>query len=155
MKLSAQVKLLPSKEQAASLKRTLETANAAAYRRGRKSMARVLAACLLAGWLIVVLMMSASAQPARQLLVLNQAGVPVTERTDGDLVRLAIAAPEAVQATTAISFFLDNEVQPVAGCQIPAGQHACITPPVGALGWYWDANQQIHPERRLRHGLRQ
>ncbi|HXF60082.1 MAG TPA: alpha/beta fold hydrolase [Caldilineaceae bacterium] len=112
-------------------------------------MVRVLASCLLGLLLMMALLISASAQAARPLTLLNQAGEPVQRLTDGDLVRLALQMPQAVQEAMTVTFYLDEEANHIGDCQIPAGRQSCTTPPTGALGWYWDNAQQVKPERTI------
>ena len=112
-------------------------------------MIRVLASGVLAVVLVCVLLRTTAGQTTPQLRLLNQAGEAVTRLTDGDHVRLVVEALDAVQETTTISFYLDGGEQPIGVCQVPTGQRACLTGPIGTLGWYWDDQGQIVPERTI------
>jgi pimeloyl-ACP methyl ester carboxylesterase len=114
-------------------------------------MNRVFASCLLGVMLVLFLIFSASAQTygqgSGQITLLNQAGNAVTSLTDGDLVRLAIELPEVVSEPITISFYLDKETNHIGDCQIPSGERGCTTISIGTLGWYWNENQEVQPER--------
>ncbi len=110
-------------------------------------MTRILMSCTLGVALFAVLIMSASAQAAPQLAVLNRAGDPTGSLTDGDTVRLAVELPEAVQEATIISFYLDNNTLHLADCEIPVGRRRCATALLDSLGWYWLHGGQVAPER--------
>ncbi|MCC6456268.1 MAG: hypothetical protein IT328_15040 [Caldilineaceae bacterium] len=116
-------------------------------------MTRVLVSCLLSAVLVFCLIIFTSAQTygqeADQVTLLNQAGDAVTTLTDGDLVRLAIELPEAVSEPVTISFYLDRETNLLGDCRVPDGERSCMTAPVGSLGWYWNENQEVQPERLI------
>lgn len=104
---------------------------------------------LVGALLTLALVLSVSAQTTGQLLVLDRAGDGVTTVTDGNTIRLALELPDAVAQATPILFYLDTDTQAIGECQIPAGQKGCITAPFPALGWYWNNEGQIAPERTL------
>lgn len=84
-----------------------------------------------------------------EITLLNQAGEPVEQLTDGDRVRIAIEVDEARDAATTFSFYLDPDVLHLDNCQIPAGDQRCTTPVIETLGWYWDEDERIRPQRLI------
>jgi pimeloyl-ACP methyl ester carboxylesterase len=112
-------------------------------------MTRILVSCAVAVLLVVFLIMSASAQPLNEITLSNQAGDTITSLTDGDLIRLTIELSEAVQEPITISFYLDSNTHHIIDCQILAGQRNCTSAPTGTLGWYWDRDAQVRPERMI------
>ena len=112
-------------------------------------MARIVMACVVAMALVTLLMVSASAQPANEITLLNQADNATSTLTDGDLIRLAVELPEAVRESIITSFYLDSNTHHIADCTIPTGGRGCTTAPVGTLGWYWDHNEQVKPNHTV------
>jgi pimeloyl-ACP methyl ester carboxylesterase len=110
-------------------------------------MTRIFVSCAVAVALVILLLVSASAQPPSEITLLNQADNATSTLTDGDLIRLKIDLPEAVQESIIISFYLDSNTHHVTDCTIPRGGRSCTTAPVGTLGWYWDRNEHVKPDR--------
>ena len=112
-------------------------------------MKRFFVSTMVGVLLVLALVLSVSAQSTGQLLVLDRTGKAVTTLTDGNLIRLSVELANTAQQATPIFFYMDTDTQAIGECEIPAGQKGCITAPIPALGWYWDNDGQIAPERTL------
>jgi pimeloyl-ACP methyl ester carboxylesterase len=83
------------------------------------------------------------------LLILDRAGKPVAQITDGDQIRAQVNLGEKASLPLTIDFNLDGAGQPFASCQIPAGASQCETELLATLGWRWQKNGQVMPKRTI------
>jgi pimeloyl-ACP methyl ester carboxylesterase len=81
--------------------------------------------------------------------VIDQAGTPINQITDGDTVRLSATLPARTGSETAIRFFLNDLPGLVASCTIPSGSDTCQTGMFSTLGWYWKEGGQAANSRLL------
>ena len=128
-------------------------------------MTRILASTALATSLAVALVLlllhtTSAQQPAAQLTVLDRADEPVTALVDGNRVRFAIELARVARQPITISFQLGAPdglsggslpgAVHLAECGIPRAGRGCTTSAVTTLGWYWDGDAQVRPQRVLR-----
>ncbi len=112
-------------------------------------MMRVLASFAVGGMLLILVVMPMSAQEIAEVTLSNRDGDAISRLTDGNLIRLTIELPKPVDEETVLSFYLDEDTHHLVDCQIPTGDRRCTTAAIGTLGWYWDENEQLKPERNL------
>lgn len=74
------------------------------------------------------------------IAIINRAGQPTVQITDGDTLKLQITLSQSVTQQENITFTLGDQSAPVAACVIPNGNTTCTTEAFSALGWHWDAN---------------
>jgi pimeloyl-ACP methyl ester carboxylesterase len=84
-----------------------------------------------------------------QILLLDRDGDPVTSIVDGNQVSLRIRLDEDTGGETRVAFTTPNVDGPLAECVIQTGSDSCDTPPVHALGWYWDPGGSAQPQRTI------
>jgi pimeloyl-ACP methyl ester carboxylesterase len=84
-----------------------------------------------------------------QILLLDRDGDPVTSIVDGNQVSLRIRLDEDTGEETRVAFTTPNVDGPLAECVIQTGSDSCDTPPVHALGWYWDPGGSAQPQRTI------
>ena len=86
---------------------------------------------------------------ADRIEVLDQAGSPVTEITDGDQIQLRLVLAEKASQDIDVSFTLTSPQEIVANCQIRPGEAQCESTPLRSLGWFWGENSIAQPERTI------
>lgn len=74
------------------------------------------------------------------IAILNRAGQPTEQITDGDTLKLQITLSQSVTQQENITFKLGDQSAPVAACVIPNGKTTCTTESFSALGWHWAVN---------------
>lgn len=79
-------------------------------------------------------------QQSNTLAILNRAGQPTAQITDGDTLKLQITLSQSVTQQENITFTLGDQSTPVTACVIPSGNTTCTTEAFSALGWHWSAN---------------
>ena len=79
-------------------------------------------------------------QQSNTLSILNRAGQPTAQITDGDTLKLQITLSQSVTQQENITFTLGDPSAPVTACVIPSGNTTCTTEAFSALGWHWSAN---------------
>ena len=79
-------------------------------------------------------------QQSNTLAILNRAGQPTAQITDGDTLKLQIILSQSVTQQENITFTLGDQSAPVGTCVIPSGSTTCTTEAFSALGWHWSAN---------------
>ena len=79
-------------------------------------------------------------QQSNTLSILNRAGQPTAQITDGDTLKLQITLSQSVTQQENITFTLGDQSTPVTACVIPSGNTTCTTEAFSALGWHWSAN---------------
>jgi pimeloyl-ACP methyl ester carboxylesterase len=87
--------------------------------------------------------------PPNSILILDGDQKPVTRITDGDQIRLQINLGEKASASISVEFQLEQAGRPVASCQVPPGASQCTTGALAALGWRWQDNGQVMPQRTI------
>jgi len=81
-------------------------------------------------------------QQSNTITILNRAGQPTTQITDGDTLKLQVTLSQSVTNQDIINFTLGDQVLSVlvGSCVIENGGTTCTTESFSALGWHWDAN---------------
>ena len=79
-------------------------------------------------------------QQSNTLAILNRAGQPTAQITDGDTLKLQVTLSQSVTQQENITFTLGDQSTPVTACVIPSGNTTCTTEAFSALGWHWSAN---------------
>lgn len=79
-------------------------------------------------------------QQSNTLAILNRAGQPTAQITDGDTLKLQVTLSQSVTQPENITFTLGDQSTPVTACVIPSGNTTCTTEAFSALGWHWSAN---------------
>jgi len=77
-------------------------------------------------------------QQSSEISILNRAGQPTSQITDGDGIQLQITLSQPVTQQENISFLFDDST--VGSCFITGGNTTCKTDPFPSLGWHWDIN---------------
>ena len=72
------------------------------------------------------------------ITILNRAGQPTTQITDGDRIQIQLSSSQPATAQQEIDFLWGDTT--VASCVMPAGAANCKTEVFPALGWYWGGN---------------
>ena len=93
---------------------------------------------LFSVFLSLVFFMPVLQTGATTITILNRAGKPVSQITDGDNIQVQITLPQAATQPEDISFLLDDTT--VASCSIKTGGTNCKTDSFLSLGWYWNVN---------------
>ncbi|MEX1019703.1 MAG: alpha/beta fold hydrolase [Litorilinea sp.] len=99
--------------------------------------------------LVLLLYSGVWAQIEYEVAVLNLADAPLSSLVDGTQMRLVITASEDAEAATTLSFYLDDDVHHLGDCVIPDGARTCTTAPISTLGWFWDEDGQVRPQREI------
>lgn len=80
--------------------------------------------------------------------ILDRAGQPTTQITDGDSIRLQVTVSQSADVQQVIDFLWGDI--PVDSCVISAGDTNCQTNVFPALGWYWNKNGEPQDTVNLR-----
>jgi pimeloyl-ACP methyl ester carboxylesterase len=89
------------------------------------------------------------ANPAT-LEVLNRQGTKVDSLIDGDVVKLRVTLNQPAQLANVASFKFADDEHEIGKCIIGVGKQNCETKVSPALGWSWDKNGKLQPEREIR-----
>lgn len=100
---------------------------------------------LLAGMWLPWLGSPAAAQA--QVALLDRAGQPVSQITDGNLVSLRFTLAQPAAQEILVEF--QRAAVRVADCRLAAGEQICTTAPLLTLGWYWSAAGTPAPQQSI------
>ena len=75
-----------------------------------------------------------------QITILDRAGQPTSQITDGDSIQIQITMSQPVAGGENIKFGFEAQALTIGACSISPGKNGCSTSVFSALGWRWDAN---------------
>jgi hypothetical protein len=92
----------------------------------------------------------ASQGAADRIEVLDMAGNPVTEITDGDQIQLRLVLADKASQEMQVTFHLTAPDEIAANCSIRPGEAQCESISFRSLGWYWGETSAAQPERTIK-----
>ena len=84
-----------------------------------------------------------------QITILDRAGQPTSQITDGDSIQIQITMSQPVAGGENIKFGFDAQALTIGACRISLGKNSCSTSVFPVLGWHWDANGVVQNTRTL------